>query len=340
MVAKTPGKSLAWVLFDHLTNEAVASDVPTPWVVDANGHLAFQPDFALLAALLGVPRLLGSTSTSGVPALAVDVWVANEFRRAGFDSDAVWPRLDVPRVLPAAIARLLGALNKSDASHLRQLLATGNTFKGTVSANAKILGKNYIKQVDVGMSEWDTGPELLISTKRMDYSFGSNAPNRVEESYGDAKNLRSRHPRAALGFVFVLRSTAFDEAPSVAAWILDLLTKLGREDDAYDSVALVVPKYAEIGAVDTTEEFLAGDLAEVGLAEEPDDDPLTADPAELGSLIERLREQQPVTLEPERVPLELLPEGFFEVMIGRVLDNSPITRHVEARAKLMGARAG
>ena len=31
------------------------------------------------------------------------------------------------------------------------------------------------------------GPELMISTKRMDSSFGNNAANRVEESYGDAE---------------------------------------------------------------------------------------------------------------------------------------------------------
>ena len=30
----------------------------------------------------------------------------------------------------------------------------------------------------------------MVSTKRMDSSFGKNAANRVEESYGDAKNLR------------------------------------------------------------------------------------------------------------------------------------------------------
>ena len=63
---------------------------------------------------------------------------------------------------------------------------------------ANLLGKNYVKQVDVVMSGWATGPELMVSTKRMDSSFGKNAANRVEESYGDAKNLRLRHPQAAL----------------------------------------------------------------------------------------------------------------------------------------------
>ena len=45
----------------------------------------------------------------------------------------------------------------------------------------------------------------------MDSSYGKNAPNRIEESYGDAKNLRLRHPLAALGFVFGLRSDILAE---------------------------------------------------------------------------------------------------------------------------------
>src|SRR6185312_11768958 len=107
-----------------------------------------------------------------------------------------------------------------------------------------ILGKNYVKQVDVVMSDWDTGPELLISTKRMDSSFGKNAANRIEESYGDAKNLRLRHPQAGLGFFYGLSSAAFVEEPGKAAWILDLLIKMGQEEDAYDAVGLVVPGWA------------------------------------------------------------------------------------------------
>ena len=52
---------------------------------------------------------------------------------------------------------------------------------------------------------------MLVSTKRMDPSYGKNAPNRIEESYGDAKNLRLRHPLAALGFVFGLRSDILEK---------------------------------------------------------------------------------------------------------------------------------
>ena len=48
----------------------------------------------------------------------------------------------------------------------------------------------YEKPVDVVISRWDRGPEVLISTKAQLSSFGKNLPNRFEESYGDAGNLR------------------------------------------------------------------------------------------------------------------------------------------------------
>ena len=92
------------------------------------------------------------------------------------------------------------------AKALRERIAKGGSRNGG-AASGNILGKNYLKQVDVILSHWSTGPEVLISTKRMDSSFGNNAANRVEESYGDAKNLRLRHPQAACGFVYGLRST-------------------------------------------------------------------------------------------------------------------------------------
>lgn len=84
----------------------------------------------------------------------------------------------------------------------------------------------------------------------MDSSFGKNAANRVEESYGDAKNLRLRHPLAALGFVYGLCSTIFNESPDKAEWLIDLLQKLGREDDAYHAVALIIIEYGAHLAVD------------------------------------------------------------------------------------------
>ncbi|MBM9606818.1 hypothetical protein JWG88_21500, partial [Desulfopila inferna] len=130
----------------------------------------------------------------------LDLWLSYELRRAGFDSDAVWPRASDPRIMPGAISSLLEALPQKERLLIEQRLR--RSMKGVSGSSASVLGKHYMKQVDVVMSDWDTGPELLISTKRMDSSFGKNAANRVEESYGDAKNLRLRHPLAALGFVY------------------------------------------------------------------------------------------------------------------------------------------
>jgi hypothetical protein len=71
----------AWREFDHLVAEA---STDSPWRTDALGERSFLPDYSLLANLLAVPVRLGSTTQSGMPAKAVDVWVAHELRRAGF----------------------------------------------------------------------------------------------------------------------------------------------------------------------------------------------------------------------------------------------------------------
>ena len=237
------GKAEAWAMFDRIVEQAAADEGPgtNPWRFDETGQ-TYAPDYATLQRLLAVPLLLGSTSQSGIPALALDVWTAYELRRAGFAPDRVWPRARPPRILPSTLSAVRKGATQRQRAVLDEILAAGKTYDGETGASANILGKNYVKQVDVVISAWNTGPELMISTKRMDSSFGNNAANRVEESYGDAKNLRSRHPQAALGFVYSLSSTAFTpEHRRVADWIVDLLGKLGREDDAYDAVALLVP---------------------------------------------------------------------------------------------------
>lgn len=337
VTTKKSAKSDGWTLFDKVVATAPARH-ESPWIRGADGQPpAYVADYDTLELLLRVPAMLGASSTSGIPALALDVWLAYELRRAGFDPDAVWPRADTPRILPGPIAGLLAGLPKADARRLRELLASGNTFGGTVGASAKVLGKHYMKQVDVVMSDWNTGPELLVSTKRMDDSFGNNAPNRIEESYGDAKNLRSRHPQAALGFVFCLRSTAFTDAPRVADWIIDLLAKLGREDDAYDSVALIVPSYDGPGQDGDGTEEAAETAAAAGLIPPPEFEPPSADSAVADSLFERLLAHPPVRLLREKVPAELDPDRFLGRTVRHVLDHSPITRHGGARDLLRAA---
>jgi hypothetical protein len=338
-------RTQAWRLFDHLV--ATASDAGSPWRVDpATGMARFVPDSQLLRRLLGVPLHLGAPSQSGVPALALDVWIAAEFRRAGFDQDAVWPRAVAPRILPQEVAAVLAALPRPERAILAARLARG--IPEVTAAQAVVLGKNYRKQVDVVMSNWRTGPELLVSTKRMDSSFGKNAANRVEESYGDAKNLRLRHPLAALGFCYALRSTALVQEPDTAEWLIDLLGKLGREDDAYHAVGLVVPEWDQAGVPHDA----AADAPPS--PEDPDDpdDPLVAaglvppeddnwmlsleldDPGVAAAgLADQVAALPQVRLRQDAVPPQLRPERFFTLLIERILDITPVTMHREARRR-------
>lgn len=345
-------RSEGWVLYDAIVRAAELRDV-NPWTqADDNGSApTFRPDYDTLEKLLAVPVALGATSQSGVPALALDVWVAYELRRADFDPDSVWPRESVPRVLSRELSLLLTSLTRDARAELAKKLTSGTGLSGIVSASANVLGKNYVKQVDVGISRWQTGPELMISTKRMDSSFAKNAANRVEESYGDAKNLRLRHPLAALGFVYGLRSTALTEEPDKTAWLQDLLIKLGREDDAYDAVALIVPEWDSSALkADTDDDSPFDDpLRAAGLIA----DDLDADTGQLDLQLDTTPPARPATQPPtasetipaidalprvrlrhDAVPDQLNPGRFFAIMIRRILDNSPINFHVEARRAL------
>lgn len=320
---KVSSRLTAWAIFDRIVADAAPAGIHTnPWVRGTDGAFTYVPDFQVLRKVLGVPLYLDAPSTTGVPALALDVWLSYELRRAGFDSDAVWPRPTDPRIMPSAISNLLNGLPQRDRKILETRLR-GKSMKGVVSSSASVLGKHYMKQVDVVMSDWDTGPELLISTKRMDSSFGKNAANRVEESYGDAKNLRLRHPLAALGFVYGLRSTILTTEPDKAEWLIDLLQKLGKEDDAYHAVALVMIDYdadvvepddvtSEVDAEESDKLFDVVDVATAAV-----DEALAALPA--------------VAIRHDTVPAPLQPAAFLATMVARVIDTTPVTRHREAR---------
>jgi hypothetical protein len=199
----------------------------------------------------------------------------------------------------------------------------GNTFGGTVGQSANLLGKNYLRQVDVIMSHWSTGPEVMISTKRMDSSFGQNAANRVEESYGDAKNLRLRHPQATCGFVYGLRSTCWDGTPDKAAWLVDLLAELGREEDAYHAVALVVPEYGGVVEGENPDEE-----APVGEAAVSEPDPEL--PLDVDEVQRQLTSPPTARLRHDLVPNEVSPARFFRVMLSVLLDNTPVDYHTRA----------
>ena len=55
---------------------------------------------------------------------------------------------------------------------------------------------------------WQRGPDVLISTKTQFSSYLNNKNNRYEEAVGEADNLRDRHPMAAMGFVYLVRTTS------------------------------------------------------------------------------------------------------------------------------------
>ena len=116
--------------------------------------------------------------------------------------------------------------------------------KKVAPSDARVLGRAYVKQVDVLIAQWSRGPELLVSTKSMVSSFRNNLPNRFEESYGDAKNLRGRYPLVSMGFLFLLRSTVVDETGTLER-VIDMLRKLQVDDDAYDATCLVLAEWAD-----------------------------------------------------------------------------------------------
>jgi hypothetical protein len=325
MASKQSAKQRAWPLFDAIVQHAPLRTA-NPW----SGANRYVPDYDTLCTLLGVPLHLKATTRSGVPALAFDVWVAYELRRAGLDPDAVWPRAEAPRVIDKDVLKFVGAVPKKTREDLERRLRKGTGTGGVATASANIMGKNYLKQVDVIMTSWRTGPELLISTKRMDSSFGKNAANRVEESYGDAKNLALRHPLAALGFVYALRSTAYTQERKQFDWLVDLLIKLGREEDAYDACALIVPEWQGAGPAEGNDE----DEVEGDAVIDPDDVEIEdAEEEAVDDIDAELAALPKVVLRHDLVPDELKPARLFELMLTIVLDNSTVAHHEEARRR-------
>ncbi|RQR28048.1 MULTISPECIES: hypothetical protein [Burkholderia] len=340
MAAKQSTKAKAWVLFDRIVDLAAPSGAHSnPWKKYSDGQLCFEPDYDTLVRLLGVPLYLNAETQSGVPALALDVWLSYELRRAGFGKDQAWPRPVHPRILPAPVAALLKELPRKVGDAVAERLTKEASIRDVTSSSASILGKNYLKQVDVIITDWATGPELLISTKRMDSSYGKNAPNRVEESYGDAKNLRLRHPLAALGFVFGLRSDILQKEPRTAAWLFDLLGKLGREDDAYHATCLVLMEYADDAHIpDTGEERHVEGVPEPGLEPDKEEDlPAPASESEVDREIARLPK---VTILEKETPEDLAPGRFLAAMVTRVLDATPVNMHETARQRRASPELG
>lgn len=231
-------------VFDSFEEAIRARPSENPWQIDGDtADPTYVPDHDLLEALIGIPVGEGRGSESGRLAKAIDAWVAHELRRCGFPPDEVWPRLTKPRVLPRELGLFLNKLpRRLQDDAFDQVLRN----KQAAPSDARVLGRAYVKQVDVLVAQWSRGPELLVSTKSMVSSFRNNLPNRFEESYGDAKNLRGRYPLVAMGFLFVLRSTVLEERGTFERAV-DMLRKLREDRDAYDATCVVLAEWSDTG---------------------------------------------------------------------------------------------
>jgi hypothetical protein len=239
----------------------------------------YVPDWDLLQELLAIPVASGQAQTqqSGAAAKAFDVWIAHELRRAGFPKDAVWPRTRRPRVLPADLAELESLIDelsmlvdreeKSKGERLRPA-ALRKAIKRLPRAlpgrhDAYILGRFYAKQVDVAVSAWQRGPDVLVSTKTQFSSYAKNRSNRYEEALGEAPNLRDRYPLAAMGFAFLVRSNIYKEAGAFEL-LRDLLIRLRRPDGPFDATMLLVGEWDDeellLGEIDEPSEHLGAAL--------------------------------------------------------------------------------
>ncbi len=263
-----------------------------PWVHEPGERPRYGPDYRLLGELLSIPVAAVQASESGRFARAIDSWTAHELRRAGFGSDEVWPRPSRPRVLPRDVAVLLEKLPAKLAEQVRSRLPD---IAAVGPVDARVLGRAYEKQVDVCVARWERGPEVLISTKAQVSSFGKNLPNRFEEAYGDAGNLRGRYPLAAVGFLFVQRATVRHREPEAFERTVDMVRKLRafEHGNGYSATALILVDWDE--------------------------------PAGAGTAV-HVRENE--------VPADVAAPQFFEAMIASVLAAAPVTHHVVVRERI------
>jgi hypothetical protein len=269
--------------------EAVPSTLSSPW--KGGGEYGF--DRGLLLSLLDAQIRGGAAGTqaSGGLAIAIDVWIATELRRAGIEVNAVWPRPTQPRVLPQALAsaadRFTYSKDKASRAIQEATIQKLKEFAGSSSTN--ILGGFFAKEIDVVVAEFDRGLELAVSSKTMTDSFGKNITNRFEEASGDLLNIRRRYPLATFGYVYLVTSNVFDE-PSGWERIKDMLRKLtsltpGDDRGSYDATALLV-------------------LDRTGT--------------------------KPQLLEQD-VPVDLSPDIFFKQMLEGLFSRSPVSEHKKAR---------
>jgi hypothetical protein len=273
--------------YDEVLRDADFS--ATPW---EEGE--YVPDWDLLRSLLRIPIAAGKAESqqSGAAAKAFDSWIAHELRRAGFPADAVWPRVREPRVLPADLRPLEKSIESLNALVDEHEKASGKRIQPAAIRraikklpkelpgvhSASILGRFYAKQVDVAVSAWQHGPDVLISTKTQFSSFKKNKNNRYEEALGEAPNLRDRYPLAAMGFAFLVRDSIYDEQGAFEL-LRDLLARLRRPHGPFDATMLLVAEWDDelvLGELEQPAEQLTAtrffdDLLEAAMANTPAD---------------------------------------------------------------------
>jgi len=256
-------------MFDSILHDA--DRVTSPWV---GGR--YVPEMDLLRELLSIPISNGEKQESGRVAKAFDAWVAHELRRAGFPPDGVWPRTKRPRVLPddaaaleEGLARLAKALVDAEASGEKikppTLRKAIRALEGKLpgASEAYILGDFYAKQIDVAISSWRRGPDVLISTKTMFSSYRKNLKNRHEEAVGEVMSLRARHPMATMGYAYLVRRNVFEEEGAYAI-LYDILERLRRPGEAFDATLLLVADWdqsampPEVTSIDQPTDVLDG----------------------------------------------------------------------------------
>lgn len=286
-------------VFDGFEESIRARPDSNPWLLDeTTGAATYLPDHELLETLVGIPVGEGRGSESGRLAKAIDAWVAFELRRCGFPPDEVWPRLTKPRVLPRELGLYLEGLpTRLRESAYDQVLRN----KKAAPSDARVLGRAYVKQVDVLVAQWSRGPELLISTKSMVSSFRNNLPNRFEESYGDAKNLRGRYPLVSMGFLFVLRATILTESSGTFEKAIDMLRKLREENDVYDSTCVVLADWSDdsFAGITLRQDAVPADLRTDAFVATLVDRVLERTPVEMHVEVRQRREHRKLTLDEE-----------------------------------------
>ncbi len=217
-----------------------------------------NPEYDLLDAIVKQSIKDGdveNTRTGGL-AKGLDMWIAGELRAAGFEDEQPWPRLHPPRTIDPMLVRLLESAPRKMVDDMAKLVGKHG------SSDANVQGAAYEKQVDVGISSWLTGPEILISTKAMTREFGENLKNRFEEAYGDAVNLRKRYPLASMGFFFLLNVEVV-EKPADFAKAVTMMRKLQGEDGAYDASALLLADLSGEGHVVSAENSKVPELLSI-----------------------------------------------------------------------------